>query len=43
MDPSTTLAGLADEAVGSDSDPQPVSGRQEWLENHVNEKTWSVS
>ncbi len=43
MDPTTTLAGLADEAVEGDSAPQPVSGRQEWLENHVNEMTWSIS
>ena len=22
--------------------PQPVSGRQEWLENHVNHQIWST-
>jgi len=43
MDPATTLAGLADEATASDLDPSPVSGRQELLENHVNEMIWSVS
>ncbi len=43
MDPATTLAGLADAAVEGGSDPKPVSGRQEWLENHVNAMTWSVS
>ena len=43
MDPSTTLASLADEAVAADLDPTPVSGRQEWLENHVNEMIWSVT
>ncbi|MEM9565666.1 MAG: xylose isomerase [Actinomycetota bacterium] len=43
MDPATTLADLADAAVDGGSDPQPVSGRQEWLENHVNAMTWSVS
>jgi xylose isomerase len=43
MDPATTLAGLADEAVDADLDPQPVSGRQEWLENQVNHHIWGVS
>jgi xylose isomerase len=36
------LATLADEAVASDLDPQPVSGRQEWLENQVNRIIWST-
>lgn len=43
MDPATTLVDLADAAVSSDLDPTPVSGRQELLENHVNEMTWSIS
>ncbi len=42
MDPSTTLASLADGAIEADLDPTPVSGRQELLENHVNEMIWSV-
>jgi xylose isomerase len=36
------LATLADEAVASDLDPQPVSGRQEYLENEVNRILWST-
>ncbi len=43
MGEGTTLAGLADEAVAADLSPQPVSGRQEALENHVNRMIWSVS
>ncbi len=42
MDRSTTLADLADEAVAADLDPTPVSGRQEALENHVNQVIWST-
>jgi xylose isomerase len=37
-----TLAELADDAVASDLDPAPVSGRQEQLENEVNRVIWSV-
>ncbi len=37
-----TLAQLADDAVATDLDPQPVSGRQEWLENEVNRIIWST-
>jgi xylose isomerase len=40
MDPSASLAGLADEALESDLDPTPVSGRQELLENRVNRIVW---
>lgn len=36
------LAALADDAVASDLDPQPVSGRQEYLENEVNRILWST-
>jgi len=36
------LATLADEAVASDLDPMPVSGRQEWLENEVNRILWAT-
>lgn len=43
MDSGTSLASLADEAVAADLDPQPVSGRQEALENHVNRMIWSTS
>lgn len=42
MERGTTLASLADEAVASDLNPQPVSGRQEALENHVNHMIWSA-
>jgi xylose isomerase len=41
MDAATTLASLADDAEGRDLAPQPVSGRQEYLENHVNAVIWS--
>ncbi|MGI9624534.1 MAG: xylose isomerase [Acidimicrobiales bacterium] len=37
------LADLADRAVKEGIDPQPVSGRQEHLENEVNRIIWSVS
>jgi len=33
---------LAMQALGRDGDPQPVSGRQERLENIVNQAIWSV-
>jgi xylose isomerase len=36
------LATLADRAVAEGLDPQPVSGRQEWLEHAVNQHIWSV-
>ena len=42
LDGSVDLATLADEAVSSGLDPQPVSGRQEWLENQVNRVIWST-
>ncbi len=43
MDSATTLAELADEAVTAERVLPPISGRQELLENHVNEMIWSVS
>jgi xylose isomerase len=42
LDGSVDLATLADEAVSSGLDPQPVSGSQEWLENQVNRVIWST-
>ncbi len=42
MDFQAELIGT-DEATAGDLDPSPVSGRQEMLENHVNEMIWSVS
>jgi xylose isomerase len=36
------LATLADESVAADLDPQPVSGRQERLENEVNRVIWDT-
>jgi len=36
------LARLADEAIGRGLDPQPVSGRQEFLENEVNRAIWAT-
>ncbi len=38
-----TLASLADRAVDANLDPQPVSGRQEWLENEVNRVIWKTT
>ncbi len=37
------LSALADLALESDSDPVPVSGQQEYLENEVNRIIWSVN
>ena len=37
----TTLDAIADQAADQDLDPQPVSGRQELLENEVNRVIWS--
>ncbi len=42
MDSATSLASLTDEAVAADLDPDPASGRQEALENHVNRMIWSA-
>jgi xylose isomerase len=35
--PEATLASIADIAIGSSRGPEPRSGRQEWLENLVNQ------
>jgi xylose isomerase len=43
MADATTLESLADDAVSSGLDPQPVSGRQEALENHINHVIWSTT
>ena len=40
LDGDIDLAGLADMATATDLDPQPVSGRQELLENVVNRILW---
>jgi len=39
---NTDLEILATRALGRDGDPKPVSGRQERLENIVNQAIWSV-
>ncbi|MGB8361804.1 MAG: xylose isomerase, partial [Acidimicrobiia bacterium] len=39
---SESLASLADKVMAGDIDPKPTSGRQEWLENRVNEVIWST-
>jgi len=39
----TTLAAIADDASGRDLDPEPVSGRQELLENEVNRVIWATT
>jgi xylose isomerase len=41
LDKGTELSTLADEALSSELDPQPVSGRQELLENELNRVIWS--
>ena len=38
-----TLESIADEATRSGLDPQPVSGRQEFLESEVNRIIWSTT
>ena len=43
LDGRVTLAELADDAVAKDLDPEPVSGRQELLENEVNRIIWSIT
>ena len=40
---NATLAGLADDAVASNLEPTPVSGRQEVLENTVNKAIWGLN
>jgi len=39
---SESLGSLADKVMAGDIDPKPTSGRQEWLENRVNEVIWST-
>ncbi|CAN5768149.1 xylose isomerase [soil metagenome] len=43
LDGQVDLETLADEAIDANLDPQPVSGGQERLENHVNRTIWSTS
>ncbi|MDX2380593.1 MAG: xylose isomerase [Acidimicrobiia bacterium] len=38
-----TLAGIADQATDADLAPQPVSGRQEYLEHEVNRVIWETT
>jgi xylose isomerase len=40
---TTTLDSIADEATRTNLDPQPVSGRQEHLEDDVNRIIWSTT
>jgi xylose isomerase len=42
LDGRASLASLADQVASDGIDPRPVSGRQERLENIVNEHIWSV-
>lgn len=37
-----TLESIADEVMSGGFNPEPVSGRQEWLENAVNRVIWST-
>jgi xylose isomerase len=43
MDPNTTLVAIAEAATRADLDPKPVSGRQEALENRVNQIIWRTT
>ncbi len=43
MNGDADLAALADQAVANRLDPQPVSGRQEQLENEVNRMIWNAA
>ncbi len=40
---SASLASLADQVAAENIDPAPVSGRQEALENHVNQMIWTTA
>jgi xylose isomerase len=42
LDGSETLASLEEKVASGTIDPQPVSGRQELLENVVNQSTWAA-
>jgi xylose isomerase len=42
-DADATLGGIADRATDEDLSPQPVSGRQEFLENEVNRVIWETT
>ncbi|HUS42734.1 MAG TPA: xylose isomerase [Ilumatobacteraceae bacterium] len=41
--PGASLDSIAEEAIRSALDPQPVSGRQEYLENQVNAVIWETT
>ena len=43
LDGSETLASLEEKVASGAIDPQPVSGRQELLENVVNQSTWAAT
>ena len=40
--PDATLESIAEKATAEGFNPEPVSGRQEWLENEVNRAIWSA-
>jgi xylose isomerase len=42
LDGTETLASLESKVMSGEIDPEPVSGRQELLENRVNGVIWSV-
>jgi xylose isomerase len=42
LDGTETLASLESKVMSGEIDPEPVSGRQELLENHVNQVVWST-
>jgi xylose isomerase len=42
LDGTETLTSLESKVMSGEMDPEPVSGRQELLENRVNEVIWSV-
>ena len=43
MNGDTTLESLTERVASGDIDPRPVSGRQEYLENLVNQRVWSTA
>jgi xylose isomerase len=42
MDGASSLESLTELVVADGIDPRPVSGRQEYLENRVNQRVWSI-
>jgi xylose isomerase len=43
MQPGSTLESLTERVASGGIDPRPVSGRQEYLENLVNQRIWAIT